>query len=586
MRMDEHTTLVALMRARFSATPQAPAFMERAQHGWQTTTWGEAGEQSAQLAAALMTLGVARGDRIAIWGKNDLSWALCDYAGLRVGAATVGIYPSLVGDEVSYILKLSGCRVLIMECPEYHARILPFLKNLPELEHLISWDNNMGLLSLKELQKLGAEALNHSPKILEKREAQVTPSDLANLIFTSGTTGHHKGVCLTHHNLISQVRGIEVFHDTSDKILCFLPMAHVAERSCNHYARIRKGSCGAFVRDLTTIFDDAKEIHPTIFAAVPRVYEKVHERIHARLAQTSALRRNLFHWAISIGQKHHGENLSIFASLLYPIANGLVLRKLRALFGKQVRTYVCGAAPVGVHLLNFFKAAGVVIQEGYGLSESSGLATFNSSENIRFGSVGQPFPGVEVRIRDEEIQLRGDTIFSGYFAEAHKTEKAKDGPWLKTGDLGYVDHDGFVWITGRKKNVIITSGGKNVMPTQIEMRLLDHPLVSQVYVHGDRRKYLTAMIALEDEALDTWAMEQGIDSREDSITEHPLVLETLRDHVKTVNGELASYETIKDFRIMPELMTVENGLLTPTMKVKRKVVEDRYGHLLDDMYQE
>ena len=574
-----------MIEQRFRSTPLALAYKHKEKGAWVDYTWKEVGDLCGNIAAGLLSLGCRRGDRIAIWGATSLEWALCDLAALRIGAVSLGVYPTLTADDAAYILDHAETRFLFVQNQDYLDRIEAHLPGLSHLQETMIWRGETpSQMNLADLSIKGAKYLASHPDCIAESAAGLKPEDAAIFIYTSGTTGRNKGAVLSHTNLIEQATCTDLFMGDQTTI-SFLPMAHVAERCCNHYYRIHSGAATAFVEEIEALPAALKEVNPHYFGAVPRLYEKIFEKIAAGVEAAPPKKQKIFRWAVELGKKVRADGKGgLLDKLMLPIADGLVLRKIRGAFGKRCTTLISGAAPIDPELLRFFTATGMTMLEVYGLSESTGFATMNLPDANRAGSIGKPIDCVQARIVDGEIQLKGGVIFKGYHNDEEATAQSfTDEGWFKTGDAGRIDEEGYVWITGRLKNIIITAGAKNIMPTPIEIALCQHPLIAQALVHGDRRKYLTTLIGLEEEQLAIWARNRGMESLEQARANPDLDTE-IRAHVDKVNEGLASFETIKDFAFLSELMTVENSQLTPTMKVKRNVVEQIYMPLLDSMY--
>jgi long-chain acyl-CoA synthetase len=401
---------------------------------------------------------------------------------------------------------------------------------------------------------------------------------------------------LTHRNVMAQLEMLDAMGATDhrDVMMFFLPLAHVGERVPGHYSRIYRGVSAAFVEDFNRILDDMQEIRPTVFGSVPRIFEKAYARVRSEADQASPLAKRVFLWAERVGRaasriEQAGRPLPVSLRLRRAVADRLVFRRIRGIFGGRVRYFLSSSAPISLEIIEFFHAAGMLILEAWGQTEVSCFATINFEDDYRLGSVGKALPGIELRISDDgEILVRGPIVFKGYLNQPELTAETltRDG-WIHTGDLGRLDRDGFLWITGRKKEIIITAGGKNVTPANIENLLKDHPLIEQALVHGDRRKYLTALLGLDPEALEAWATEKGIGYKSYETTlDNPALLGAVQSIIDEVNRHFARYETIKRFAILPRLLDVEKGELTPTMKIRRKVIEERFKALLDSLYDE
>jgi long-chain acyl-CoA synthetase len=592
--------LTDLLRARSGNWPDQTAYLVRRAGGWEPVTWREADKRVDRIAAGLIDMGTRPGDVIAILGRTCLEWALCDLAVLRAGGVSVGIYPTLTGEQSAYILEDCSARWLFAENAGQSERLFPFLERLPRLDRPIVWDpreGTEGLLCLRDLEERGRRVLEADPGLTLRTEEKIRPEDVANLIYTSGTTGPPKGAMLSHRNIMAELKMLEDClgpTDERDVMMFFLPLAHVGERIPGHYNRIYRGVSAAFVEDFSRILDDMKEIRPTVFGSVPRVFEKAYARVRTEADKASRLKRGIFRWAERVGRQvsrieQGGRPLPRSLLLQRAVADRLVFRRIRGIFGGRVRYFLSSSAPISLEIIEFFHAAGMLILEAWGQTEVSCFATINREEDYRLGSVGKPLPGTELVIAgDGEILVRGSIVFKGYLNQPELTSATltEDG-WIRTGDLGRLDPDGFLWITGRKKEIIITAGGKNVTPANIENLLKEHPLIDQALVHGDRRKYLTALLGLDPGHLEAWAAQKGLEfASYESFIGNRVLLEEVQRVVDGVNRHLARYETIKRFALLPRPLEAEKGELTPTLKIRRRIVEERFRHLLDALYDE
>jgi long-chain acyl-CoA synthetase len=589
--------LTDLLRTRRAESADRTAYQVRVDGRWKPITWAEADERVDRIAAGLVDLGIQPGDVVSILGRTCLEWALCDLAVLRAGGVSVGIYPTLIGEQCAYILEDSSTRWLFVEDAGQAEKLSPFLGGLPRLDGTILWEAPEGehdFMTLGDLEDRGRAALKADPELTARAEEKIRPEDVAVLIYTSGTTGPPKGAMLTHRNIMAQLELLDAMGvtDHRDVMMFFLPLAHVGERVPGHYNRVYRGVSAAFVEDFTRILDDMREIRPTVFGSVPRIFEKAYARIRSEADQASPVAKKVFLWAERVGRaasrlQQAGQPLPLSLRLQRILADRLVFRRIREIFGGRVRYFLSSSAPISLEIIEFFHAAGMLILEAWGQTEVSCFATINYQDDYRLGSVGKALPGTELEIADDgEILVRGPIVFSGYLNQPELTaETLTEDGWIHTGDLGRLDEDGFLWITGRKKEIIITAGGKNVTPANIENLLKDHPLIEQALVHGDRRKYLTALLGLDPESLEAWAAEKGIVyTSYEAILDNPALLEDVQAVVDDVNRHFARYETIKRFALLPRLLEVEEGELTPTMKIRRRIIEERFKALLDSLY--
>ncbi len=590
--------LVDMFKQRFTQDPDKTAFLVKEKGKWNPVTWSEVDENTDNIAAALIDSGMQPDDSVVILGNTRLEWTLSDIGALKAGCVSIGIYQTLSGEQSAYILKDSSAKILFIENPAQLEKITPHLSELPDLRQIVMWDgysDGLNAVSMAEFMRQGGQALEADPEIVKTRYLQIQPSDMAIIIYTSGTTGPPKGVCLTHKNLLAELKTTDLMKesDVGDIMMFFLPLSHVGERIAQ-YMRIRRGIRGAYVEDITKILDDIKEIRPTFFGSVPRIFEKAYARIRSEVNAAGPVKQKIFSWAEGVGRAasrkiQEGQALPLSLEMKYALADRIVFRKVRDVFGGRVRYFLSSAAPIAVEILEFFHACGMVILEGYGQSEVSCFCTLCTPEAYRFGSVGKALPGVSLKIaEDGEIMVKGDIVFQGYLNQPELTHQTlTDDGWIYTGDIGRIDDNGFLWVTGRKKDIIITSGGKNVTPSNIENLLQNHPLIEYAMVHGDRRKYLTALISLSPDNLPAWARLHGIDNSDyEILSRHPEVRKEIQAAVDSANKHLANFETIKKFVIIPKTLGVETGELTPTMKVRRRLVEEKYMEQLDGLYAE
>jgi long-chain acyl-CoA synthetase len=515
----------------------APAYLEEHADGWTPVSWPEAAARVEALAQGLLARGVSRGDAVAVVSRTRLEWVLLDWAIMSIGAVVVGLYPTNSATECEYILSHSETVLAFVEDDEQRAKIASVYSG--------------PIVGFDELDTFA------QPDRAEPYD-EPAEEDLATLIYTSGTTGPPKGCMLTHKNLITAaIRVQNTLQDETDTVLLFLPMAHSFARIVHQGAAFH-GSTLALVSDATRVPEALARVKPTILPAVPRVYEKIHASVLGEIERSTSVKRAIGRWALRVGASNK-------------IADALVFKKVRARLGGRLRLGISGAAPLGVDVMEFFNSLGVLVIEGYGLTETASSLSVNDPENYRFGTVGHVVDGCELRIEDDgEIVVRSDTIFAGYFKDPEATAAAltEDG-WFRTGDVGELDEDGFLKITDRKKDLIITAGGKNISPQNLENALKASRFVSQALVVGDRRPYVTALITLDPAEIDS----AGRDPQE---LVQALVDEVNRDRVRV--------EQIKRFTILPRDFTQEEGELTPTLKLRRRIVHEHFADQIDQLY--
>jgi long-chain acyl-CoA synthetase len=557
---------------------------------WRDMGYRELGAAVEQIASGLIAIGIEPGDRVALLSDTRPEWTLADCAALAAGAAVVPIYQTNSPEECRYILSHSGARLVFCEDELQLAKLEQVRAACPMLEHVVLLTGSSpGALSLGQLIQ-GRIGTDRGP--LEERVVAVQSDDPATIVYTSGTTGPPKGCVLTHRNVLSTVRmygdALELGREPFS-IFMFLPLAHALARVAQMVALERGGTISYWQRDARRLLDDVAETAPTHLPLVPRVLEKVHARVFAATGD-SRFRRALLNQALRTGaavveRERTNRRVGPLLRAQHALADRLVLAKVRRLFGDGLRVVLTGAAPIARDVLDFFAACGVPVLEGYGLTETCAAATLNTSGAVRFGTVGQPLPRVTISIDgDGEVLIRGDNVFAGYYADDGATNEAVTDGWLRTGDLGSLDREGYLTITGRKKDIIITSSGKNVTPTNIEAALRERPLISQAVVYGDERPYLVALLTLDPEELPALAARLGVAPDLSALAADERVRELLRAEVDRVNEGFARIEQVKLFAVLDRDFTQAAGELTPTLKVKRAAVYDIHRETLERLY--
>ena len=596
-------SFAAMFAERVEASGPAEAFRSRDAAGtWVPQTWQETGHQVAEVAAGLITLGIAPQERVAIASGTRLEWIVADLAIMSAGAATTTIYPTSTPEDVEHILRDSGSRVVIAEDATQLEKVRAHWASLPDLMAVVLVDASAiatdgaddRILSLDALREKGAALLQENPDAVRVRTAAVRGEHLATLIYTSGTTGRPKGVRLRHSSWVYEGLAVDAAKVlTSDDLqYLWLPLSHsfgkvlLASQLATGYATAVDG-------DLDALVDNLAVVRPTIMAGAPRIYEKVHGRVVTTAEAEGGIKLKIFHWAFGVGRQVSairlagGQPTGLLA-VQHRVADKLVFSKLKARFGGRVRYFVSGAAALSKEIGEWFHAADIVILEGYGLTETSAATFVNRPSAYRFGTVGLPFPGTEVRLdTDGEVLVRGPGVMDGYHNLPDATaEVLTDDGWFRTGDIGEITDEGFLRITDRKKDLIKTSGGKYVAPQTLESRFKAIcPLASQIVVHGDGRNFVSALITLDADAVTGWAASHGMAGRSyrDVVTS-PEVHAMVDGYVQKLNVTLGRWETIKKFEVLPADLTVEDGDLTPSMKLKRRAVEKKYAEVLDDFY--
>jgi long-chain acyl-CoA synthetase len=558
--------------------------------GWSSKTYSEVGEIVRDLALGLMDLGVERGDKVAILANTRPEWSYFDFAALTAGATVVPIYQTNSPEECRYVLENSDSRVVIVEDSEQLAKVRAVRDSLPKLEHVILMEGaGDDALTSAALAERG-RARNASE--WEERWSSVTPDDVCTFIYTSGTTGPPKGCVISHGNyraMLDMVLEVGVLGDEELTYL-YLPLAH-SFALLIQFGTVALGATLAYwERDPLKIIPNLAEVKPTYFPSVPRIFEKIYTAATAKAEKAGGVQKAIFDWAVSVGTRYREaerEGRSIWPPLRiqHEIADRLVLSNVRNLFGGHLKLAVTGAAPINPEILRFFDAAGVLVVEGWGMTETSTAATISTPEAFKFGTVGKPFPGCEVKIADDgEILVRGPNVFQGYYKNDEATRETLVDGWLYTGDIGEIDPGGYVKITGRKKDIIITAGGKNITPANLEAEIKQHPLVSQCVVIGDRRPYLVALVTLDPEEAVKFAKENGLPEDPEQLASDDQIRNAISDHIEKINQNFARVEQVKKFKILPRDLSQEGGELTPTMKVKRNVVGDKYEGEVEELY--
>jgi long-chain acyl-CoA synthetase len=560
---------------------------------YQPMSTAELVDRVRRLSKALLELGVKPGDRVALMSENGPHWPTVDFATLCIGAVLVPIYPTLLPDQAAYIANNCGAKVVFAETAAHLEGLLSHANELPEVRQFVLIKGEVGDPRVTTLAALLEKGAGYDVEDFERRAGAVRPEDLATFIYTSGTTGTPKGVMLTHENIASNVTaGLSVLNlDARYTVLSFLPLSHSFERTVD-YCYFLTGCSIAYAESVAAVAQNMQEVKPHVFVSVPRVYEKVYGRVQEGVAAGSPIKQTLFAWAVAKGRQALPYRLKRqkppgLLGLQLGLADKVVFSKIHERLGGRFEFAISGGAPLGRDLAEFFWAAGVPIYEGYGLSETSPVITVNSRDAVKLGSVGRPIPGVEVKIAaDGEILARGPNIMKGYWKMEKETAEVIDADgWFHTGDIGEIDEEGFLRITDRKKELIINAYGKNVAPAPIENSLKSSRYIGQAVVIGDRRKFLSALLVPDFDALKGWAERNGLGTASPAeLIAHPKVRELIGQEVETVNSGLAGFEKIVAWELLPDEFTLETGELTPTQKVKRRVINQKYGDVIERLY--
>ena len=583
--------------ARAASRGQRPAQLVKQGGTWQALSWQAMSDNVRNIAKGLLTLGLQVGDRVALLAHSRAEWVQCDLGIMAAAGITVPVYPSLLPEQVAYILHNAEATLACVDTSAQLEKLLQVRAELPALRHIVLMEGqpphaDPGIVSLQELMTQGVAAPLHTIQ-LDERLRGLTPDHEATYVYTSGTTGPPKGVVQTHGNHLFMVQscGAIIVAQEGDVNLLFLPLAHSFAR-LEAFLGLYVGLTTAFAESIDALAENMREVRPMLVFSVPRVYEKIYARVQAAGNSGAPLKRALFQWCVGVGRQvstlqQRRQPIPAGLRLRQRLAHQLVFKKLHHSVGGRLRYFVSGGAPLAQDITEFFHAAGMLILEGYGLTETCPALTANRYDQYKFGTVGTALPGVELRIAaDGEIVARGPNIAKGYYKRPEGTAEVflEDG-WFATGDIGEIDPEGFLRITDRKKDLLVTAGGKNIAPQNLENLLKADPYISQAMVYGDRRPYLTALLTLDLDETCRYARAHGIAAdTAPALAAHPQIHQLIAARVAQINQQLAAYETIKKFIIAPTDFTPESGELTPTLKVKRKVVTQMYQEQLDRLY--
>lgn len=599
--MEYPRTINGMQLQRLDQNPQRTAWFCKKDGVWTPVSTLETYRVSQSLGLGLEALGLMPGSKVAVVSNTRPEWLQVDSATLSMGGVVVGIYPTSTPDQVAYILEHSEAELVFLETLEQLMRLRPFLSGLPRLRQLILIEgepprdlpakDDGTLLEIHTWSALlahGLELAKAHPEHFRACALKVQPTDPATLVYTSGTTGHPKGAILTHRNFYETVAATRsVFalqeHEVS---LLFLPMAHVFQRFIA-YVGVVAGGTGYFVERIDQVQEAMREVHPTTLAMVPRVLEKIQARILSSVAAMPPMRQKIFAAAMKIGARKaaipRGQRVPYWLELAWRAADRVVFSKVKQRLGGHVTTMISGSAPLSPSISEFFQCMGILVIEGYGLTETTAPCTTNTADSFRFGTVGRALPGTELQLApDGEILIRGPGVFEGYYKNPQATQEALQNGWFHSGDIGRLDEAGFLTITDRKKDLIITSGGKNIGPQELENRLKQHRLISNVLLYGDRRPFLVGLLTLDEEELRAFLGEPSRALAD--LIEDPRTQAAIAGAVAEFNARVAPYETVKRYHILEEDFSVDRGELTPTLKLKRRVLSERYADLIQGLY--
>jgi long-chain acyl-CoA synthetase len=602
-RRPDLDTLPRLFWSRVIEWSERTAMRQKKFGIWKDISWREYGEKVKHVALGLVQLGLERGDFVGILSENTPEWLFCDIGILTAGGVSVGIYASNSAHQVAYVSNNCGAKFIICGDEEQLDKLLEVRKSLPQLRKIIVVDmkglrhfSDSMIIAFEELLGLGEDMAHRYPALFESLVHEGRPEDLAILIYTSGTTGPPKGSMISHRNLFFTAKASLSVNSAhlDDETLNFLPLSHILERLFSMVVPMTSGTISNFAEGMDTIAQDIREVSPTIFIAVPRIWEKFYSSLVLRVKDSTPLEKLAYKWAMGIGKKFavyrsRFKKPPFYLGIVYKLAYWAVLKNLRKFIGLDRNRYsISGAAPISHDLLDFYRSLDIDIREGYGLTESTGAAIGHYPGGYKFGTVGKPLPGVSVKIADDgEILIKSPGIFMGYLGDSTKTGETVVDGWLHTGDIGQIDEDGHIIILDRKKDIIITAGGKNITPSEIENQLKFSPYINDAVVVGDRRKYLTCLIMIDDENTIIYAQDNRIPfTTYASLTKAPEINKLIQKEVDTVNQKLSGVETIKKFRLINIQLTVDDDEVTPTGKLKRKIVSEKFKDLIEEMYRE
>ncbi len=615
----EYKTVPEMFWDRVSKNQDRALLKFKSDSRWQDLSWKDFSEQASWLAMGFLELGIQKGDKVCILSENRLEWYLADIALISIGVTDVPIYPTNTPWQIEYLINDAEARAVVVSTMIQYNKVLQVKSKLKTLEGIIIMEPDQtfredkavfereglqskykraedGLVSFATLISKGRASGRDGE--LRERTKSVGPDDLITIIYTSGTTGEPKGVMLTHNNIMSDLEGLEEkvnqFMHEGETALCFLPLSHSFARTADYYAMMYFGVTMSIAESIDRLIANLQEIRPTVMVSVPRVYEKAYARILETVDHGSQTEKRVFHWAMDVANrlvesKSDGGSVPLTLRLQYAVGNVLVYRKVREKLGGRIKYFISGGAPLAPELGKFFHGMGINIIEGYGLTETSPVVAVNDPAYIKYGTVGRPLKNCQIRIaQDGEILLKGPMIMKGYYNKPEMTAEVLDkNGWFYTGDIGFIDEEGYLHITDRKKDLIVTAGGKNIAPQPIENMLKLNRFVEQVAMIGDRKPYCIALIVPSFEALEEYAGANQISyqSKEDLIGK-PGVQQLYKEVIDGVNGHLARYETIKKFRLLANEFSEATGELTPTLKVKRRVLMEKYGDVIEQMYHE
>lgn len=590
-----------MLRSVAQEHPDNPCVSFKRGGGYLSFTYSEFYTRVLMTTRGLRKAGVKPGDKVAIFSENRAGWAIADMGILAGGAVTVPIYTTSTGNQAAYIIHHSGARLIFISSRQQYEKLLAIRDQIPAVEMVVSFDRflgekNLPVYTLNQLSEISHSISDQESRDIEAHITAINPDDLMTIIYTSGTTGKPKGVMLSHNNI-----GINAWNGLNHTgrqwmqngtFLSFLPLSHVLERTAGYYAVLMCGAHITFAENINTVVENINEVRPTAMVSVPRLFEKIHSRIYESVHQMPPIKRRLFHRAVSIGRhyvyrRYIDRQKTGLLGLEYAFYDWLIFRKIRKKFGGNLKFFICGGAPLDTRITEFMWILGIPVFEGYGLTETSPVVAVNSLKEIRFGSVGRPIKDTQLKLAaDGELLVKGPQVMQGYFRDETLTRQSIHNGWLKTEDMARIDDDGYLYIVDRKKEMIVTAGGKNIAPQPLENRLKLDKFISQVYIHGDRKPYLVALLTPNLERLLEFSQQHRISYLGvDDLVANPHVLALYQERIDQFNHDLPSHETIKKFALLPREFSIEGGELTPTLKLKRKDIYSFYQGQIDALYQ-
>lgn len=596
-----HRSIPAMLKAKAQEFADSDAISYKKGGRYVVLSYAHLFERVMMAARGLRKVGVVPGDKVAVFSENRAGWVIADLGIQAARGVTVPIYPTNTADQAAYVINHSGARVVFVSNRIQYQKLLRIRDSIPGVEHVFSFERFMGekslpVMSLYQLSEVSYPLTEEERCAIDADIEGIDPDDVLTIIYTSGTTGVPKGVVLTHGNvLFDAFNAVEKLGGLSARevFLSFLPLSHILERTAGYYAAIMNGCHIAFAESVDKVVENIQEVRPTVMVSVPRLFEKIHSRIYENVHQLPAFKRRLFHWAVTVGRDYvyrryvRMESLGL-VGLKYRLADRLVFAKIRQRFGGRLRYFISGGAPLDKTINEFMWIIGIPTFEGYGLTETSPAITLNAPGALRFGSVGTVLAQTEVKLDvDGELLVRGPQVMRGYYQAPEATSEVFVDGWLRTGDVAQIDDDGFVFIVDRKKELIVTAGGKNIAPQPLENELKLDKYISQAFIFGDRKPYLVALITPNMERLIEFAHHERIDYFDlDDLTANERVHQLYRERVDLLNARLPSYETIKRIDVLPRDFSIEGGELTPTLKLRRKMIYEKYRERIEVLYGE